>query len=104
MARVRALFRSTLSRHVTIAATSAGYVFCCSGVFIYQYLKYQEVKRGIKGHPAPQSAAVEASGGGSGGGVADGNSISLSRSKAAVLSEMRQIQHELTDLERRGPK
>lgn len=93
------------------AGLHAGYVFCCSGVFIYQYLKFQEVKRAVKDHPgAPLSSDIESSrvaatsphkpSGGGGG----GSSVSLAQSKAAVLKEMRQLEFELGDLERRGPK
>eukprot|EP00892_Ulva_mutabilis_P001855 jgi/Ulvmu1/11670/UM008_0079.1 len=78
------------------ALNLAGYVFCCSGVFIYQYLKFQEVKRGVKGHPAPAIAAAEASRAESTptkGGAGGGNS--MARSKAAMMNEMRQIEHAL---------
>ena len=80
----------------------AGYVFCCSGVFVYQYIKYQEAKL-----PANRGAAAKGSAKASNSPRAleavpsKDSSCLLQRSKADVLHEMKRLESELDDLDDR---
>jgi hypothetical protein len=79
------------------SGVAAGYVFCCSGVFVYQYIKYHEVRKATKGHPGSGlSNDIEAGKGGQ-------PHVALARSKAEIMSEMRKLQDELTDVDK-SPK
>jgi hypothetical protein len=72
----------------------AGYVFCCSGVFVYQYIKFQEANKGgaILGASGNKVRAKDTN-------TAGGNSFQ--RSKMEVMEEMKRLQNELSDLDHR---
>ena len=60
-------------------------MFCCSGVFVYQYIKYQEAnKRAV-------TATAKAKDG-------EAGSV-LQRSKADVLQDMKRMTAELNELD-----
>lgn len=76
----------------------AGYVFCCSGVFVYQYIKYHEARKAVKGHPAP-STDLESGTKYVSNSTAPSTAVLFSRSKADVMSEMQRLQDELTNID-----
>lgn len=71
--------------HAPVTALNlTGYVFCCSGVGVYQWIKVKEMnagtdKKGDNGKPDVESG----------------------RSKDSIRSEMRQLQDELNELDKR---
>lgn len=67
----------------------AGYVFCCSGVFVYQWIKYQEGARGsIQGKDKVDREVAE----GVQGAAREAAGDSFSRSRAEVLQEMERLE------------
>lgn len=75
----------------------AGYVFCCSGVFVYQYITFLEANKGgaILGASGNKVTAKDTK-------TDVGNSFQ--RSKMEVMEEMKRLQDELSDLDHRIKK
>jgi hypothetical protein len=77
---------------------SAGYIFCCAGVFVYQWIKYQETNKGtskakLKGQGSEAAAAAPLLAASSN--ASCGSRVSsFQRSKTDVLQEMQRLQEE----------
>lgn len=86
------------------AGLLAGYIFCCSGVFLYQYIKYQEANKLTGKHGAVKGNTRGSSSPRASEAISNSSSSLLQRSKADVIHEMQRLQDELTDLDHRIKK
>lgn len=64
---------------------------------MYQYIKYHEARKAVKGHPG--GADLEAGQKYLGNGTAPSSAAVFSRSKTDILHEMKLLQDELTDID-----
>jgi hypothetical protein len=67
---------------------------------VYQYIKYHEARKAVKGHPGSQD--IEAGHkytSNTSNSQAPSTAAMFSRSKADVLSEMKRLQEELTEID-----
>ena len=96
------------------ATNLLGYIFCCSGVVVYNHMKLQALKASVAttstgkdsetGKPTGDPPRASVTGGGGGGGSGGGSMASDSsqeRSKEDILSEIRRLQSEMSALEDR---